>query len=94
MFGDGFEELHSDPDTDYVKEIWEEVEPFFEREGNTVIVSAEVMKDGFTYDPGTDRYREVLAAINNKLAHAADLFVEVVCGIPIVLKGSLDFLNE
>ena len=94
MFGDGFEELHSDPDTDYVKEIWEEVEPFFEREGNTVIVSAEVMKDGFTYDPGTDHYREILAAINNKLAHAADLFVEVVCGIPIVLKGSLDFLNE
>ena len=94
MFGDGFEDLRSDPNVDWTKEIWAEVEPFFEREGNTIIVSAEVMRDGYTYDPGTDRYRKVLASINNKLAGAADLFVEVVCGIPIAIKGNLDFLNE
>ena len=94
MFGSGFEELQNDPDVDWTKEIWAEVEPFFEREGNTIIVSAEVAKDGFTYDPTTNKYREVLASINNKLAEAADLFVEVVCGIPVVIKGSLDFLKE
>lgn len=94
MFGDGFEELRSNPDTDYTEEIWKEIGPFFEREGNTVIVSDEVTKDGITYDPSTEQYIRTLAALNNRLADAADLFVEVVYGIPVVHKGSIAFLEE
>ena len=94
MFGAGFEDLQGDPDVDWAKEIWAEIEPVFEREGNTIIVSAEVAKDGYSYDPSTNQYREALTSVNNKLAGAADLFVEVVCGIPVVLKGNLDFLNK
>ena len=94
MFGDGFEELRSNPDTDYIEEIWKEIGPFFEREGNTVIVSDEVTKDGITYDPSTEQYIRTLAALNNRLADAADLFVEVVYGIPVVHKGSIAFLEE
>ena len=94
MFGEGFETLQSDPDTNYTEEIWNEIKPVFEREGNTIIVSAEVTKDGYTYDPSTTLYIKTLAEINNRLAASADLFAEVVCGIPIVHKGSIDFLNE
>lgn len=94
MFGDGFEDLKSNPDTNYAEEIWKEIEPVFERGGNTVIVSAEVTMDGNTYDPSTNQYITTLAEVNNRLAQAADLFVEVVCGIPLVHKGSIAFLNE
>lgn len=94
MFGDGFEDLKSNPDTNYAEEIWKEIEPVFERDGNTVIVSAEVTMDGNTYDPSTNQYIATLAEVNNRLAQAADLFVEVVCGIPLVHKGSIAFLNE
>lgn len=94
MFGDGFDELRNNPDIDYTEEIWKEVCPVFEREGNTIIVSAEVTMDGNTYDPGTDQYIRTLAEINNRLASASDLFVEVVYGIPLVHKGSIAFLEE
>ncbi len=94
MFGDGFDELRSNPDTNYAEEIWKEIGPVFEREGNTIIVSAEVTMDGNTYDPATGQYIRTLAEINNHLADAADLFVEVVYGIPLVHKGSIAFLEE
>ena len=94
MFGDGFDELRSNPDTNYAEEIWKEIGPVFEREGNTIIVSAEVTMDGNTYDPATEQYIRTLAEINNHLADAADLFVEVVYGIPLVHKGSIAFLEE
>ena len=94
MFGDGFEDLRSDPDTDYTEAIWQEIEPVFQRNGNTVIVSAEVTMDGNSYDPSTNQYIATLAEVNNRLAEAADLFVEVVCGIPLVHKGSIAFLDE
>lgn len=94
MFGDGFLDLQNDPDTDYAEVIWEEIRPVFDRDGNTVIVSAEVSMDGNIYDPATNQYIRTLAEVNNKLAEAADLFVEVVCGIPLVQKGSIAFLND
>ena len=94
MFGDGFDELRSNQDTNYAEEIWKEIGPVFEREGNTIIVSAEVTMDGNTYDPATEQYIRTLAEINNHLADAADLFVEVVYGIPLVHKGSIAFLEE
>ena len=94
MFGDGFEELRNDPNTNYTEEIWEEIRPVLERDGNTIIVSAEVTMDGNTYDPGTDQYIRTLAEINNRLAKEADLFVEVIYGIPLVHKGSIAFLEE
>ena len=31
MFGDGFDELRSKPDTNYAEEIWKEISPVFER---------------------------------------------------------------
>lgn len=94
MFGDGFEELKRNKETEWEKEIWDEVEPVFCRAGSTIIVSAESAMDGFDYGPETNDYRMTLAHINNRLADTADIFIEVVAGIPVVHKGNLDFMQE
>lgn len=52
-----------------------------------IIVTNEVFSDGTVYDPATAAYQEVLGEINQKLAGIADRVVEVVVGIPVVIKG-------
>ena len=53
------------------------------------VVSNELFSDGRRYEGDTLRYMEQLAELNRELARRADLVVEVVCGLPNVLKGSL-----
>ena len=54
-----------------------------------VVVTNEVGNDGIDYDEGTMRYIKMLGAINIRLAKAADCVVEIVCGVPSWLKGSM-----
>lgn len=51
------------------------------------IVTNEVFSGGKEYEGETLTYLHLLAALNRKLAARADLVVEVVCGLPDVLKG-------
>ncbi len=51
------------------------------------IVTNEVFSGGKEYEGETLTYLRVLAALNRKLAARADLVVEVVCGLPDVLKS-------
>ena len=53
------------------------------------IVTNEIFSDGERYEGDTLRYQEQLAELNRELAEKADLVVEVVCGLPNVLKGYL-----
>ena len=50
------------------------------------IVTNEVFSGGDRYDPETLAYMRDLAQLNRKLAAEADRVVEVVCGLPNVLK--------
>ena len=50
------------------------------------IVTNEVFSGGKEYEGETLTYLRLLAALNRKLAARADLLVEVVCGIPDILK--------
>lgn len=52
-----------------------------------VIVSNNVFEDGNVYDKTTMAYIRAMGRINQKLAEMADEVVEVVVGIPIVIKG-------
>ncbi len=52
-----------------------------------VVVTNDVFSDGVVYDPSTENYRVKLAEINRALAARADCVVEVVCGLPLYLKG-------
>ena len=52
-----------------------------------VIVSNNVFEDGDVYDKTTMAYIRAMGRINQKLAEMADEVVEVVVGIPIVIKN-------
>lgn len=53
-----------------------------------VIVTNEVDRDGVTYEDETMEYIRLMGLINRRLSGLADQVVEVVCGIPVVLKTS------
>jgi adenosylcobinamide kinase/adenosylcobinamide-phosphate guanylyltransferase len=51
-----------------------------------VIVSNNVFEDGQIYDEATMEYIKAMGEINTKLALMSDKVVEVVVGIPIIIK--------
>lgn len=65
------------------------LENLLPRCGNLILVSNEIFSDGRSYDPDTTAFVTALAALNRELAQRADLVAEVVCGVPLVLKGAL-----
>ena len=56
---------------------------------HVTVVSNEIFSGGDSYDGETLRYMRELAALNRELAQRADCVVEMVCGLPNVLKGAL-----
>ncbi|SET80028.1 bifunctional adenosylcobinamide kinase/adenosylcobinamide-phosphate guanylyltransferase [Lacrimispora sphenoides] len=56
-----------------------------------VIVTNEVFSDGDNYSKETMAYRKVLGEINQKIAEISDEVIEVVAGIPIMMKKRRDF---
>ena len=56
---------------------------------NAVIVANEVGGDGIAYDSFTMEYIETIGALACSLAARADVVVEVVSGVPNVVKGEL-----
>ena len=57
--------------------------------GNLSVVTNELFSGGADYSEETLAYLRALARLNRELAARADLVVEVVCGLPNVLKGEL-----
>lgn len=56
---------------------------------NVVVVANEVGCDGIQYDPFTMEYVEKLGALACELGARADVVVEVVAGVPDVVKGEV-----
>ena len=54
-----------------------------------VIVTNEIFSDGTEYEMETEIYIRLLGVINQELAAAAEGVAEVVCGIPLAVKGEL-----
>lgn len=57
---------------------------------NLTVVTNEVFSGGSEYAGETLAYLRDLADVNRMLARQAELVVELVCGLPHVLKGNLD----
>ncbi len=57
------------------------------RAASLIAVTNEVGCDGFAYPPETTEYIALMGEINRRLAEEAELVIEAVCGIPLVLKG-------
>ena len=89
MFGPG-DARRPTTDTDYwIETLKKELNPILKRNGNTIFVSAEIASDGATYSPETEAYKSVLTAINRHLMQNSDAAFELVCGIPVRIKGEL-----
>lgn len=54
-----------------------------------IVVTNDVGSDGGGYDELTERYIGTLGRVNRRLAAEADTVCELVCGIPLPLKGAL-----
>ena len=65
------------------------VEKLMEVCGDLVVVTNDVFSDGLTYDPDTAAYMQRLSEVNRAVAARADLVVEVVYGIPLIVKGAI-----
>lgn len=65
------------------------VEHLISQSAHLTVVTNEVCSGGTDYAGDTLRYMRELARLNRTLAAQADLVVEVVCGLPNVLKGVL-----
>lgn len=52
-----------------------------------MIVTNEVFSDGVDYDRETRAYQQILGAINQELAKLADQVIEVVYGIPVIIRN-------
>ena len=59
-----------------------------------VLVGNQVFSDGISYDPSTAEYLGQMALIQREAAAMADEAVEVVCGIPVWLKGGSKGRNK
>lgn len=55
--------------------------------GHLVIVTNQIFEDGIIYEPETMEYIKNLGQINQCLAEMADSVIEVIAGIPILIKG-------
>ena len=49
----------------------------------------EVFSDGLRYDDSTRGYQALLGRLNCALAARADTVTEVVCSVPLTVKGNL-----
>lgn len=65
------------------------IDALIERCACLTVVTNELFSGGTNYAGETLRYLKELARLNRALAARADLAVEVVCGLPNVLKGKL-----
>ncbi|MDR2933597.1 MAG: bifunctional adenosylcobinamide kinase/adenosylcobinamide-phosphate guanylyltransferase [Oscillospiraceae bacterium] len=54
---------------------------------NLIVVSGNVFDAGTDHDGDTLRYMRCLAGLNRRLSARFDAVVEVVCGIPVILKA-------
>ena len=75
-----------DEETDLPDRIAEEIEKVFSDCAHMTIVTNEIFSGGKKYEGETLKYLRALARLNRILAKRADYVVELVCGLPDVLK--------
>ncbi len=59
------------------------------RARHLILVTGNVFADGVTYDASTTAYLQTLTEVNAAAAALSDAVVEIVCGLPMYLKGDI-----
>lgn len=75
--------------TDPSKKILGGLKSLSEQVEKLVVVTNEVASDGLEYPSGTTEYIRIMSQLNNAAAQFADVVIECVCGIPLLLKGTI-----
>lgn len=60
-----------------------------QRARHLILVTGNVFADGVAYDETTMAYLKLLAEVSAAAAEMADAVVEVVCGLPMYVKGEI-----
>jgi adenosylcobinamide kinase/adenosylcobinamide-phosphate guanylyltransferase len=84
MFRDG-----SVPDESAYRRVLDGVTRLSSVAGNLIVVTNDVGSDGGGYDAATTKYADTLGQLNAALAAEFDAVYELVCGIPLKIKGDL-----
>lgn len=69
-----------------VDKITSDIQTLNEYLAHLVIVTNNVFEDGIQYDSGTMAYLRALGKVNANLAQLADEVIEIVVGIPVMIK--------
>ena len=69
-----------------IEDIIRDIKLLKEQTAHLVVVSSNVFEDGIIYDETTMEYIHAMGKINQKLTVLADRVVEVVAGIPVIIK--------
>ena len=69
-----------------IKKIVGEMDALMKKGKHGVIVTNNIFEDGAEYDDAMQQYLHALGQINQALAQQADEVIEVVAGIPVVVK--------
>lgn len=77
------------PEEEIVLQIWEELKSLEKRAERVIIISNQIFSDGIDYDTGTKAYQKALGELHQKISQCAEQVIEIVCGIPIFLKGGI-----
>ncbi len=81
-----FSEEKARTEIQVAQNVIQDIKMLKEQANHFVVVSNNVFEDGITYDETTTAYIRAMGKINQKLAALADRVVEVVAGIPIIIK--------
>lgn len=81
-----FAEEKAMPQMQVTENVIRDIERIKDQTNHFVVVSNNVFEDGITYDETTAEYIQAMGKINQELAAMADRVVEVVAGIPVILK--------
>lgn len=69
------------------RKIIMEINRLKEEVEHLVVVSNNVFEDGIVYDASTMEYLRAMGIVNKEFAAMADEVLEIVVGIPVVIKG-------
>ena len=75
--------------TDPSEKILRGLKSLSEQVETLVVVTNEVASDGLEYPSGTTKYIRIMSQLNNAAAQFADVVIECVCGITLLLKGTI-----
>ena len=87
LFGDDVPPAGAGADPALPERIAEDVEKVLSGCAHLTIVTNEIFSGGKKYEGETLIYLRALARLNRILAKRADYVVELVCGLPDILKG-------